>query len=347
MSRTCIRAISVALLLPLAACATLFQGGPDQVTIRSRPPGAQVYLDDAPVGETPVTVTVRRNAEGQMRVVLEGYQERVLNLPTVSNGTVWLNFFSPYFVGFIVDAFTGSYTAWTDPPLVVFADTPVPPVEDIGQGFVVARTRKSPPLTTEPRKEWWEIEGARLAIVATVSQTAMQTEMIQLANGARVPLFSASTTPGDEIAESVASIVLQQSGYSLVDRGALDAVLAEQKLQMSDLTTPEKAAEFGRIVGANFIVYVRVTAAHGENRYFEGSAQPLVIPRFGVDVRVISAEDATLYYTARHDLRATDVLSEDLAVANVRQLYSIQSSIATFEELVRESIQEVLEPLRR
>jgi hypothetical protein len=108
-------------VLLLTSCATIFQPGPDSVTISTQPPGASVSLDGAGVGTTPVTVTIDRTSGGMIRIELAGYQSHEFRLRTRVNGTVILNVFWGWLMplGFLVDIATGNGSAWRSPNQIV------------------------------------------------------------------------------------------------------------------------------------------------------------------------------------------------------------------------------------
>lgn len=64
-----------------SGCATAINGTTQRVAVASNPPGAQVYLRDAPVGVTPAFVDVpRRDPDLQLRLEKEGYEPTVVPL---------------------------------------------------------------------------------------------------------------------------------------------------------------------------------------------------------------------------------------------------------------------------
>jgi len=58
------------LLLPLASCATMFNGTTQLVPVTSRPERAEVFVDGVSMGFTPVELTLRRNADVTVEVRL-------------------------------------------------------------------------------------------------------------------------------------------------------------------------------------------------------------------------------------------------------------------------------------
>jgi PEGA domain len=95
------------LLSSVTGCATMFNPGPDVVRINSVPSGARVCIDDAVVGETPLTTNVGRKA-GSISLDLPGYQSKKFKVDRHLNG--WflgdVALLSP--LGVVVDVLSGN-----------------------------------------------------------------------------------------------------------------------------------------------------------------------------------------------------------------------------------------------
>lgn len=64
-----------------SACATVINGATQRVAVTSDPPGAQLYINDAPVGVTPAFVDIpRRDADLELRFEKDGCDPAVLTL---------------------------------------------------------------------------------------------------------------------------------------------------------------------------------------------------------------------------------------------------------------------------
>ena len=60
-------------LLVTASCASIVSPGPDELSVRSDPEGAQVKLDGVMAGKTPCTVLIERKQTGILLIELEGH----------------------------------------------------------------------------------------------------------------------------------------------------------------------------------------------------------------------------------------------------------------------------------
>jgi uncharacterized protein YceK len=117
--------IKNALMMPIAVCvvltagcATLVSGSKQDVAFSSTPAGAKVFVDDENMGQTPLTLTLARKKEHQVRIEIPGYQpyllkfDRNVNLWTVGN---IFNFTG--FIGLAIDYASGALF-WLDPDQV-------------------------------------------------------------------------------------------------------------------------------------------------------------------------------------------------------------------------------------
>ena len=95
-----------------AGCATVFTGTHDEVTIRSEPEGAIIYIDGLEEGVTPATIDIKRpgitNTEVTLR--LDGYEPRTFVLRKEFNAVSVINL--ACVLCWAVDVATGSVTKY-------------------------------------------------------------------------------------------------------------------------------------------------------------------------------------------------------------------------------------------
>ena len=96
----------------LTGCATLFGGGPDELTITSRPPGATIRVNGNPAGTTPAMLAFDRDSPAVIEMTLDGYQPAKFELKKSFNTWAILNLTD--FVGWIVDFATGDWQCYSD-----------------------------------------------------------------------------------------------------------------------------------------------------------------------------------------------------------------------------------------
>lgn len=110
-----------------SGCATLLAGGPDRVSVTSNVPGATVYLDNQPVGATPMIVVLDRdNSQGLIRIEAPGYNPVMMQRSKSINGWFWGNICLGGVVGMLIDAVTGDMHKFDGTPINV-ALTPSAP----------------------------------------------------------------------------------------------------------------------------------------------------------------------------------------------------------------------------
>jgi uncharacterized protein YceK len=91
----------------LSGCATIMHGSNQPVGISSNPTGAQVFVDNAVVGVTPVTATLSRKDHHTVRVEMPGYAPYEMKLTRGVSGWVWGNLIFGGIPGLAIDAITG------------------------------------------------------------------------------------------------------------------------------------------------------------------------------------------------------------------------------------------------
>ncbi len=111
---------TIALLFCLSSCASIFQPGPDFISVSTNPPGATILLDNIPVGISPMTVAMKRTGNnGVITARLERHQSQVVQVERHLNGSTLLNIFwgIPGILFFVVDAAGGNLTGWDETPI--------------------------------------------------------------------------------------------------------------------------------------------------------------------------------------------------------------------------------------
>src|SRR3569623_2405651 len=106
--------------LALTGCATLVNGGPDFVPVSTNPPGAWVYYNGQPVGQTPTTVILDRSRPAQIQIALEGFQPIVFQRQAYVNGWVFANILWFYaIVPWGIDLVDGDWRRFDDTPIAI------------------------------------------------------------------------------------------------------------------------------------------------------------------------------------------------------------------------------------
>jgi len=65
--------------------------------------------------------------------------------------------------------------------------------------------------------------------------------------------------PGDGMSDMLVTALVQSGKYRVIEREQLKHVLAEQQLGQSGITTPQTAAQVGKVLGVSAIVYGSIT----------------------------------------------------------------------------------------
>ncbi len=94
--------------------------------------------------------------------------------------------------------------------------------------------------------------------------------------------------------EAFSTNILKVKEYDIVDRGALEQVLSEQKLGMSGAIDQTKAVEIGKLLGADGVILGAVTAY--EHRHL------LMFPpaKVSLTARLVNTRTGVVEWTASH-----------------------------------------------
>jgi hypothetical protein len=108
------------LIFAVSGCATIMAGGPDHVPVATNPPGATVFVDNVPVGQTPMMVTLdRAHNTGVIRLEAPGFMPVTLVRAKGINGWFWANLCIGGLIGIVVDLVTGDIKAFDDTPISI------------------------------------------------------------------------------------------------------------------------------------------------------------------------------------------------------------------------------------
>ena len=104
------RALALSLLLVGSGCATIVQGGRQDVLVDTDPSGAHVTVNGYDAGQTPVILDLKRDEFHRVELALDGYEPVVLRLERDLDfvPAVVGNVFSFGLLGFAVDFVSGA-----------------------------------------------------------------------------------------------------------------------------------------------------------------------------------------------------------------------------------------------
>ncbi len=105
------RLLSMVLILSVTGCATLFAGS-STVPVVTNPPGAFVYVNGVPVGQTPTAIALEPDRPANIQIYLPGFQPVQMWRQKSITGWFWVNIL--FWPGFFVDLATGKYNKYDD-----------------------------------------------------------------------------------------------------------------------------------------------------------------------------------------------------------------------------------------
>jgi len=83
----------VSLVALLTSCAGIINGTSQSITVTSTPEGAEVFIDGNNMGETPLTVKLKKNKYDNIMVKKSGYKTVTRPISKVYDNTALLNIF--------------------------------------------------------------------------------------------------------------------------------------------------------------------------------------------------------------------------------------------------------------
>jgi curli biogenesis system outer membrane secretion channel CsgG len=114
-------------------------------------------------------------------------------------------------------------------------------------------------------------------------------------------VFGTNTDVGKGISDLLVDRLVQSGKYSVIERKALDKVLAEQNFSNSDRADPASAAKIGRLLGVDAIIIGSITQFGNDDKKTDlgGGALGGITGRFGVSGIKRSKASAVVGLSAR------------------------------------------------
>jgi curli biogenesis system outer membrane secretion channel CsgG len=115
-------------------------------------------------------------------------------------------------------------------------------------------------------------------------------------------------TPGSGMADMLVTALVKSDAYTVIERAEIDRVLQEQDLGTAGIVTQQSAAEAGKMLGAEIVIFGSVTEFGYKDRSVGGATR-----RFGIGIESQTAVVAT-------DVRMVNsTTGEIIAAENVRK----------------------------
>lgn len=142
--------LTLSTLVILSSCASIISTSRQNVSITSSPSEAKVHINTVDVGQTPITHSLKRNQEHQVRITLDGYKPYEVILTKKLNSWFFGNILLGGLIGIIVDASTGA----------MYKLTPEQVSATLSQGTAIRSKRVDDlniMVTLDADKEWEQI----------------------------------------------------------------------------------------------------------------------------------------------------------------------------------------------
>lgn len=135
-----------------------------------------------------------------------------------------------------------------------------------------------------------------VALAAALSGGAAARPRQEAAAAPRVAVFAMTSAvrevPAVALETAITDALVRESRYDVVARTQIDKVLAEQRLNNSDLVDPKQAVAVGKLLGANYVVTGSLLSASFEPGFFSKDEF-----RARAQLQVIDAETGKIVFS--------------------------------------------------
>lgn len=178
-------------------------------------------------------------------------------------------------------------------------------IPDIVTPIAVITTKKLPPgaLTYDPGQVTQV--GSRLAIAVMPFTPNSQAKEYQ-----------------QTVTDKMITQLVNLKRFRVIERGAIEAVMKEQKFSLSGLVNEDSAIQLGKIVGADVIIMGNLSIEAGFSRF---SARVIDVE---TSVNIVAKESST----NRSGIKHIEKLVEDVAVMIYNDLPLVEGSIISLED---------------
>ena len=117
MMKPTLAAIVLAASASASGCASIFANHTPVIPVATNPPGAVVYVNGVPAGQTPTVVQLDSRQPANIQIYLPGFQPVQMWRQKSISGWFWVNIL--FWPGFLVDLATGKYDRYDNNGIAV------------------------------------------------------------------------------------------------------------------------------------------------------------------------------------------------------------------------------------
>lgn len=122
------RAIFLSFSVLLCSCSTMINTSTQEISIKSTPANAKLFIDGKKFGTTPQVVNIERGSIHVVKLEMQGYEPYETQITKRMSSWVWANVFNGFLPGFAVDYLSGSLY-YLLPESLDIPLTPLPVIE--------------------------------------------------------------------------------------------------------------------------------------------------------------------------------------------------------------------------
>jgi len=99
---------------------------------------------------------------------------------------------------------------------------------------------------------------------------------------------------------------LLKTGYNVIERDEIDALLKEHQLSLAGALNPEQVKQFGKICGVDAIITGSIPMVVPERDFYEAGNPRFIAAQVGVTCRMIDVETGEVLWAASNTYDATN-----------------------------------------
>jgi hypothetical protein len=239
--------LMVCLIPVMSGCGTLFTPRSLEMTISSRPSDAEVFIDNRPMGRTPVNYEAKGSRRERVRIEAPGYEVYEADIRTELNPITIINIL--FWPAFIVDLITGNFFRAVDINANLReADggtRPAPRVASPRPAAPAPRVSGDQNAPFTPRRHELPAERPRIRAAMLTLQ----------------PMGAASIDNALTLTNFVEDEMFSQAArvYTFVERSEVERLTREINFQTSDAIDRNTAQQLGRGLGVQHLIVGRYT----------------------------------------------------------------------------------------
>lgn len=238
--------LMVCLIPVMSGCGTLFTPRSLEMSITSRPSDAEVFIDNRPMGRTPVNYEAKGSRRERVRIEAPGYEVYEAEVRTELNPVTIINII--FWPAFFVDLISGNFFRAVDIDANLRADDGTRPAPRVASPRPAAPAPRVSPDSSAPFTPRHHVLPADRPRIRAAMLTLQPMGAASIDNALTLTNFVE-----DEMFSQAARV------YTFVERSEVERLTREINFQTSDAIDRNTAQQLGRGLGVQHLIVGRYT----------------------------------------------------------------------------------------